>query len=379
MEAPDRDRAEPAGPRSVRGIVPRASLAWLRTFALGLLLGALFLALALWGVPLVALGEALAQMRTAWLLPVALLVLVQYGLRAVRQRIMLDAIAPGLGVRDHFAIVTIGFFCVNVFPARLGEAVRPLLLTERAGVPLGTGFALVLVERVLDLIAILVCLLAALAWVDLPERTVEIAGRRMAAGDLARSAALLMLGPLLAALLGLALLGPAALRLGERAAGALADRVRAPLVHRTAGGLLRFARAFVEGLQALRSPGRLLAVAALTTALFLAMGAMMSALAHAFGLEDRIGFVPGLGVLAVTMLGIALPAPPGFAGVFEAAVRAGLALFGVRGEALAGSALAYALVVHWWPFLILGGLAAWFLWRDGVALGRLFRFARGPS
>jgi uncharacterized protein (TIRG00374 family) len=354
-------------------------LAWLRTLALGLVVGGLFLALALWGVPLAALGDAFARMDWAWLAPVALVVWLQYLLRAARQLVLLGPLAPSLGFRDHLAIVAIGFFCVNVFPARLGEAVRPLLFAERAGVPLGAGFALVLVERVVDLVAILLCLLGALAWVELPAATIEIAGRGVPVDELVRTAAAALLAPVLLGLLALALVGPAALRGGERAAAWLEARARAPFLHRLARGLLRFGQAFVEGLHALRSPARLAAVAALTALLFASMGLMMAAFAHAFAIEDRIGFVPGVAVLSITMLGIALPAPPGFAGVFEASARAGLALFGVRGEALAGTSLAFALVLHWWPFLLLCALAAWFLWRDGVAVGRLFRFARGPS
>lgn len=354
------------------------SLGWLRTLALGLVLGGLFLALALWGVPLAALGDALADMRLGYLVHVAIAVMLQYLVRSTRQMVMLRPLAPALGFRDHVSIVAVGFFCVNVFPARLGEAVRPLLFAERAAVPLGAGFAVVLVERVLDLIAILVCLLVTLAWVDLPERTLDIAGRRVDAAELVRTGATAILAPVLIGLLGLALLGPAALRLGERVAEALEARLQVPLAARLARGLLRFGTAFVEGLRGLRHPARLAAVLALTALLFAAMGAMMYALSHAFGLEDRIGFAPGLAVVGITMLGIALPAPPGFAGVFEASVRAALALFGVR-EELAGTALAYALVFHWWPFLLLCALAGWFLWRDGVGLGRLFRFARGPS
>jgi uncharacterized protein (TIRG00374 family) len=354
-------------------------LGWLRTLVLGLVIGGLFLALALWGVPLAALGEAFAQMHWVYLLHVAVAVVAQYLLRAVRQQVMLRPLAPGLGFRDHLSIVAVGFFCVNVFPARLGEAVRPLLYADRAGVPLGAGFALVLVERVFDLIALLVCLLATLAWVELPDRTLEIAGRHVEAVDLARTGATAVLAPVLIGLLGLAVLGPAALQLGERVAAALEARFDAPLLHRLAGGLLRFGAAFVEGLHGLRSPARLTAVVVLTAALFAMMGLMMSALAHAFGLQDRIGFGPGLAVLGITMLGIALPAPPGFAGVFEASARAGLALFGVRGEALAATSLAFALVFHWWPFLLLCALAGFFLWRDGIGIGRLFRFARGPS
>lgn len=343
------------------------------------MVGGLFLALALWGVPLAALGDAFARMHWVYLLHVVAAVLAQYLLRAVRQQVMLRPLAPDLRFRDHLSITAVGFFCVNVFPARLGEAVRPLLFADRARVPLGAGFALVLVERVFDLIALLVCLLGALAWVDLPGRTIEIAGRSLEAADLARTGAGAVLAPVLVGLVGLALLGPAALRLGERVAAALEARVDAPLLHRFARGLLRFSAAFVEGLHGLRSPARLAAVVALTALLFLSMGLMMSALAHAFGLQDRIGFAPGLAVLGITMLGIALPAPPGFAGVFEASARAGLALFGVHGEAMAGASLAFALVFHWWPFLILCALAGFFLWRDGIGIGRLFRFARGPS
>jgi len=368
-----------AGPDDAQGFAARRPLAWLRTLALGLVVGGLFLGLALWGVPIAALRDAFARMHWIYLLHVAVAVVIQYGLRAARQQVMLRALAPGLGFRDHLSIVAVGFFCVNVFPARLGEAVRPLLFAERAAVPLGAGFALVLVERVLDLVAILLCLLGALAWVELPDRTIEIAGRSVAAAELARMAATAVLAPVLVGLLGLALLGPAALRLGERVAQALAARFHAPLLHRLARGLLRFGDAFVAGLQGLRSPARLLAVVALTALLFASMGLMMSAFVHAFELEDRIGFAPGMAVLSITMLGIALPAPPGFAGVFEASARAGLALFGVRGEALAGTSLAFALVLHWWPFLLLCALAGFFLWRDGVGLGRLFRFARGPG
>jgi uncharacterized membrane protein YbhN (UPF0104 family) len=133
----------------------------------------------------------------------------------------------------------------------------------------------------------------------------------------------------------------------------------------------------VEGVGALRSPSRLVVLTVLTALLFWSMGIGMVFLARAFGLEEQIGFGPGMGVLVVTMLGIALPAPPGFAGVFEAATRGGLALFGVQGEEMAGRALAYALLFHWWPFLLLAGAAGFFLWRDRIGLGRVFRFARG--
>jgi len=351
--------------------------AWLRNLALGLMMGALFFGLALWGVPLAALGDAFGQMRWAYLVPIAATVVLQYLLRTWRQQLLLRPFAPGLGFRQHLSIVVVGFFCVNLFPARLGEGVRPLLFHDRAGVPLGAGFAVVLVERVFDLVAILSTLLAVAMWVELPAREIELAGQTRSLAELGRTVAIALLVPLLAGLLGLALLGPLALRIGTRVSAWFETRIDVPVLQRGVAGLLRFATAFVEGLRSLRSPGRLVALLFLTALLFLSMGLMMSALTRAFGLEDRLGFGAGMAVLSITMLGIALPAPPGFAGVFEASARAALAIFGVGGAALAGRALAYALVFHWWPLLLLSGAAGFFLWRDRIGLGRLFRFVRG--
>jgi uncharacterized membrane protein YbhN (UPF0104 family) len=103
------------------------------------------------------------------------------------------------------------------------------------------------------------------------------------------------------------------------------------------------------------------------------------ACARSFHFEAWIGFGEAAGVLCITMLGIALPAPPGFAGVFEAAVRAALAVFGVGGEAHSAAALAFALVFHWGPYLLLSAWAGYYLWRDRIGLGRVFRFARGSD
>ena len=350
----------------------------IRGVAVGLVVGALFLALALWGVPLEELGRAFGQMRWVYLLHLAVAFALQYALRAWRQLLLVRTQAPATTYRTQLGILMIGFFCVNTFPARLGEAVRPYLFYEKEGVPLGAGFGLVFVERLLDVLALFLTVLAVLLLVEVPDRRIELVGRSVSLVELGRGAALLVLPPVLLALVVLALFGPAALRLGERIAAAVQARVASSAVERVMRLALRFAESFVEGVASLRSARRLAALGGLTAAIFASMGLTTYYLARAFGLESLIGYGQAMGVLSVTMLGIALPAPPGFAGVFEAAARGGLALFGVQGGELGARALAYALVFHWWQFLLMAAAAAYFLWRDQVGLGRLFRFARGP-
>jgi uncharacterized protein (TIRG00374 family) len=347
----------------------------IRSLVVGLAVGAIFLALALWGVPLDQVGAAITRMDPIWLVAGSLLWAAQYLLRALRQLVMVRPLAPATTFRTQLAITLIGFFCVNTFPARLGEVARPYLLLERDGVPFGAGLGLVFVERIIDSVGLLLALLVVLFFVPVPPRAIEIAGNSVSLVDLARGLGMIALPPLVLGVLGLAAFGSQALAIGERVVGAL--EARAARLGRVARVLLGFAANFVDGLASLREPRRLAAIAGLTVVNFGAMAALTWACARAFHFEQWIGPGEALGVLCITMLGIALPAPPGFAGVFEAAVRAALAVFGVAGEALAAPALAFALVFHFGPYLLLAFWAGWFLWRDGIGLARLFRFARG--
>lgn len=351
----------------------------IKSLVIGLTVGALFLALALWGVPLDQVGDAIAAMDPAWVGVGILLWAGQYWLRALRQLVMVRPLAPGTTYRTQLSINLIGFFCVNTFPARLGEVARPFLLYEREGVPFGAGLGLVLVERILDSVALLIALLFVLAFVDVPDHAIEIAGQSVSIVDVVRKLAFLGLPPIVGGILGLAFFGAQALALGDRVVGAIEARIAATWVSKLLRGLLGFAASFVQALVILRDPRRFVAVAALTVLLFVLMAGLTWALARSFHFQEWIGPGAALGVLCITMLGIALPAPPGFAGVFEAAARAALAVFGVAGEELAARALAFALVFHWGPYLLLSFWAGWYVWRDGIGLGRVFRFARGDT
>jgi uncharacterized protein (TIRG00374 family) len=351
----------------------------IRSLAIGLVVGAIFLALALWGVPLDQVGGAIRRMDPVWLAGGGLLWASQYGIRALRQLVMVQPLAPATSFRTQLAVTLVGFFCVNTFPARLGEVARPYLLYERDRVPFGSGLGLVFVERIVDTVGLFVTLLAVLAFVDLPDRPIDIAGRSVSPVDTIRTLAFVGLPPILVAVVGLAAFGAQALALGDRIVGAIEARVASPRVHAALRALLRFAASFVDGVASLREPRRLAAVVALTAVLFAMMIGLTWAIARAFHFEQWIGFGEAAGVLCITMLGIALPAPPGFAGVFEAAVRAALAVFGVGGEEMAAPALAFALVFHWGPYLLLGAWSGYYLWRDRIGLGQVFRFARGSS
>ena len=341
-----------------------------RRVLIGLLIGVIALVVALWGVPLPALGAALASVDARWLVPVAGVFLVQQLLRAVRQAVLLAPVAPDISVRTSLAVLCISFFCINTLPARLGELVRPTLLLERAGVPLGSGFALVFLERVIDLCATFI-MLSAVIWLVPTGGPSGAAGPvadwLVAAQPIAAVALPLGVGSLVAVL---ALGGPLSRLLAARLPPEGAhDRLSVRLLRRLLGFLLHF----LAGLRVLRDPRRLLAIGALTAITWSWSGLIYVALAYGYGIEDLIGWGEGIGVMCTTMLGTILPAPPGFAGTYEAFARAALAAFGVTGGGLDATAVAFALTVHWFLYSVQALTAVWFLTADGIDLSGLLR------
>ena len=133
-----------------------------------LVLTAGFLALALWGIDLDVALEAVAGFRVGMLLPMALCYLAAHSLRALRLHVLLRGEGRAPPYLRVFSINTVGFLAINVMPLRLGEAVRPYLLWEREDVPLGSALAAILLERLLDLMMLLVMLLGLGFVVDLP-------------------------------------------------------------------------------------------------------------------------------------------------------------------------------------------------------------------
>ncbi len=345
---------------------------WL-AILLGALIGAAALTLALWGVPLREVGAAISGADPAILALTAGLFLLQQVIRAWRQAVILRAGHPGLSLRTSLSVLCVSFFVINSLPARLGELARPLLLAERAGVPIGGGLALLVVERVIDLCAMCAMLAALPLLVPAGVLDLQVGEVHLELHALARTAGMIALpSALVGLLLGLRLAAPAWAALGPRLPTAgRAGRLAAPL--------RRVGADFAAAASALASPRRLAAVLGLTALTWTTTAAMYPLLAVAFGVDDRVGLAEGFGLLGVVMASLALPAAPGFAGTYEAFLRAGLGLFGVGGPAPTGAAglsgdavaLAYALTMHWWVHLVQAASAVYFLVVDRISPRRL--------
>lgn len=291
--------------------------------------------------------------------------LVLHIVRAVRWGGLVHAVKDDVTFRSYLSICSVGFMLINLLPFRLGEFARPYLLFEREEVPFGSGMATVLVERVLDVMALGAIFLGVLVFADVPAYTIEVAGREdpfdlVAA---ARTGILGVLIPVGVAVSGLLLLGDRGVSLAE----AVRDRMPEGLLRLPFSIGVRFLGTFLSALRSLGSVRRAAPVVLWTAALWFLNVISIYFTVSAFAFGAGIGFWGAATILVVICLALIAPAPPGFAGVFEFACTVALAIFAVG----ASEAAAFAVLLHGSQFVLVTAIGIYFVAVDKVSVRRL--------
>lgn len=288
--------------------------------------------LAVSGVDFADARDALADSDLRWLVPASAVLAFALWLRVVRWWVLFEPSSrPPLRAVGHAAFV--GYFFNNILPARAGEAARIIALHGKAGTPRAETIGTVVIERVFDLLALL--LLLFVSYPLLPEISWLKA----------------------AALFGLAVVAAAAtlvyvlVRYEERAVRWLLSPLRR-LPGAGVGERVEFAAVnATRGLLALRDPRVALRGMALTIVSWAALGASFWILTLAFDLG--LPLVAGMLVVVAINLSLVLPSSPAALGVFEAATVVALRAFDVP----QAEALSYAVVLHllnFVPFIAIG-------------------------
>jgi len=99
-------------------------------------------------------AAALKHVDWSWLTLGAALVLATYLGRALRWEVMLKPLCPDARLWRIFTATAIGFTAVVLF-GRAGEPVRPYLIAKQSGVTFSSQIAAWIVERMLDLLMVL--------------------------------------------------------------------------------------------------------------------------------------------------------------------------------------------------------------------------------
>jgi glycosyltransferase 2 family protein len=284
-----------------------------------------------------------------------------FGLRAIRWKAILEPVAPRISFAPLWRATSIGMMVNNVVPARAGEIARAYALTREAPVPFATSLASLAVDRLFDAVTLL--LLAATALLDPGLSTSRtLAGESL--GSFATGAAAIVF-ILLLLLYTLVFFPSKLLRLFE-----LFARRVSPTVEERGRRVLE---TFVHGLSVLRQPTRFAAVFGWSLAHWLLNGIGFWLSFRAVGITAP--FSAALFLQAFIALGTAVPALPGFFGVFEYMSVQGLAIYGVNQQQAATWAIGYHLLTFV-PITVIG---AYYFTHLGLRMRDLRTPAESPG
>ena len=322
-EAAQASRPSPRLPRRSRLLINAVTVA----------VTVLFSYIALSGINLNEVWHALRTSDYLWLIPA----LIAFGLGDVARGLRWRSLfAPGRRPPRGSVVnaTMIGYFYNSILPARAGEAARVLVLNQRSATPAIEIIGTVVIERLYDVIAILVIFFAAEHWLP-----------HVSWFGAAALAAIVLAGLIVAAVVVLAVYGDRPLRLLLRPLGRF-SLFSGERLERTIDELN-------HGLSGLRH-----GTVALEAFLWTIAAWMLSALcAYLVSVAFHLHLPFACGVLVAVAIGLSmiLPSPPGAIGVFEGAALIALKAYGVPHS----QALPYALVLHavnFIPFIVVGAL-----------------------
>ena len=308
---------------------------------LAFLFTGLALTYSLWGVDFARLGELLSAGNYLMLAPFWAFVFLFYWMNALRWVVILRPLGR-YRWNQVMPAMMVGFGANNILPAHLGELLRALVFSRRFGQPFSAVLVSLVLERILDVVAILAFYLIALSVLgDMPEslRTGATAVAWVVGAGLAGIALLLLRADWILAIWG---------KMGKMLPGALRDKGEQALEHA------------IAALSSLKSPSMTLVLLLWSLARWSASAGSIWVSLYAYGLV--MPYQVSLVVLAVTALAVTVPSAPGYVGAIQAAFVFALLPFGVDRET-AFAASVFFLVSQWVPVTFSG---LWFMMISGI-------------
>jgi uncharacterized protein (TIRG00374 family) len=238
-----------------------------------------------------------------------------------------------------FSITSVGFLAIAAIPARIGELARPYLISKRSSIKMSSALGTILIERILDSFTVLTIATVVLL-IDMP---FDLPSWMVKSSIIFSLLAL----SLFCFILFLILRREAALKfiniILNRLPGKLANKIDAAIHH------------FIDGLQIVTNIKLFSYLLFLSVVIWLVdvLAIYVLLLAFGFTLPVMASFV----LMVILIVGIAIPAAPGFVGNWHYACVFALSLFGLA----KADALSFAVVHNFLSMAIVLVLGVGFL------------------
>jgi len=291
---------------------------------IGILASAAFVYLAFRAVDFTQMVHSFRSARYWYLIPVLFILFLSHYLRAIRWRYLLEPVVR-LDTGSLFSSLMVGYAANVVMPAHLGEFVRAHVLSRKRPVSMGCAFATIVVERIIDVFALLILLALSMTVHPFPSWVVK-SGYVMLGGAV-----------LLFSLLVLCK------KYEAKTLEALCSLTK-PLPAGIGGRVVIWTGRFLSGILPLKRGSDYLLAAFLSVAIWACYGLTLHLCLHAFDFVNiyKLAWHAALVLLVITTISIVVPSSPGYVGTFHYLCQLALGLFGVP----ASPALSYATLAH---------------------------------
>jgi len=313
--------------------------------SIGLLLSGFFAYLAVKDIQWNEFFITLQKNKQWWyLLPASGLFLASFISRALRWGYLVEPVQK-VAFKPLFSSLMIGYMGNNVLPLRLGEILRAYALGRKTGLSKSTGLATIVVERLVDIVGLLIFLVVAIFVAPIPEKY--------------QTATLLIGG--FALLLLLFLLG---LTFFEEFTKNLTEKFFAFFPEKISSRLEEIVVSFIQGLKGLRSTHNYGKIFLQTVILWILYATSTYCMLAAFEFPTLYGMTiwSAIVILLIGTVGVMIPSSPGYIGTYHYVIEQALAIYSVPAE----PALGFAIVIHLINYIPVTGLGLYFFLREGL-------------
>jgi glycosyltransferase 2 family protein len=252
-----------------------------------------------------------------------ILVLLSLFMRSLRWSNILNSIIS-LNQKILFPISSVGISAITILPLRLGEVVRPYLLSRDGKVPFSSAFASIVFEKILDTIMIVVVLSVVIIFSSVPIWVIN------AGVGLFISISTFLLFLVLVFLYQ------------EKSAALLSELITF-LPEKYSDPIQNIFLNFLKGLAIFSNPKDIFMASLTSILLWVTYGLIVYSmfLFHSFNLS----FIAAYTVVVITFLATSLPAAPGFLGTFQYGCFLALTNYGIAEENAAFFSITYYFVM----------------------------------
>jgi glycosyltransferase 2 family protein len=302
---------------------------------LGLLLSTIFTYLSLRGINFEDVATSFKTAHYIYIIPALFILLFVHYLRSYRWGVILRPIEK-IDPFSLFSVTCVGFLAIVAIPARIGELARPYLITHKSNVTMTSALGSVFLERVFDVLTILIMLFMVAFLTPMPSWLMK-SGIVFFVITLIIIALMILLGINRSAFFRI--VNPVISRLPEK----YFHRIEDIIDH------------FISGFKMVANPGLILYVTFLSLLIWASGALVIYILFSAFDLQ--LSLIAAFAVMVVVIAGTTIPTAPGFVGSFHYFCILGLSLYGIPKT----DAFIYAILYHFLSIGMAVGLGLIFL------------------